>query len=174
MKRLIVLSVFALIILTVNAQQGTPVDRIFDKYSGQEGITTVYISSMMFDLMNKLDVDDPDYKEFKKATGGIKSMRILSQDQLKPGEKGFARELLDILPRDKYQQLMVVKEEGQDVLFLAREEKGQIVQFLLIVTGKNENALIDIQGIIDLESISKLSKGMGMEELEKLDELDQK
>ncbi|MFZ5939972.1 MAG: DUF4252 domain-containing protein [Bacteroidota bacterium] len=174
MKRLIILPVLLFSLCSAFAQQSTPVDKIFDKYSGKEGITTVYISSMMFNLMNNLEVNDPEYQDFKKATQGIKSMRILSQDQVKPGEKGFARELLDILPKDQYQQLMVVKEEGQDVLFLAREEKGVVVEFLLLVSGKDENALIDIQGVIDLESIASLSKGMGMEELEKLDELEKK
>ncbi len=174
MKRLVFLTVIAFGFMTATAQQSGPVDKIFDKYSGKEGITTVYISSMMFNLMNNLNVDDPEYKEFKKATQGIKMLRILSQDEVEPGEKGFAKELMEQLPKDQYEQLMMVKEEDQDVVFLAREEKGVVVEFLLIVTGSSENALIDIQGVIDLESIASLSKGIGIEELNNLDELDNK
>jgi len=172
MKRLILILVTLSSLSILSAQQTDLVDKVFEKYAGKEGITTVYISSLMFDLMNNLEVDDPEYNEFKNATKGIKALRILSQDVNKTGGKGFARELLDQLPKDKYQQLMVVKEEGQDVLFLAREEKGVVVEFLLIVSGDGENTLIDIRGVIDLESIASLSKGMGIEGLEKLDELE--
>ena len=70
---------------------------------------------------------------------------------------------------------MVVREKDSDVVFLAREEKGVIVELLLIAGGSNvsDNVLISIQGEIDLENISKLAKGLnieGMEELEKIDE----
>ncbi len=61
-----------LMILTLFAfGQKSAVDKVFDKYSGKEGYTTVYISSFMFNLLNSLETDDPDYNEFKKATAGI-------------------------------------------------------------------------------------------------------
>jgi hypothetical protein len=78
------------------------------------------------------------------------------------------------LPRDRYEELMVVKDSESDVIFLAREEDGIIVELLLIVGGEGEdNALIAITGEIDLNTIARLSETMdidGMEELEKLEE----
>ncbi|MCD4709429.1 MAG: DUF4252 domain-containing protein, partial [Bacteroidales bacterium] len=70
-----------LIMLTLFATgQNTAVDKVFDKYSGKEGYTTVYISSFMFNLLSNIETDDPEYNEFKKATSGIKSIKILTQD----------------------------------------------------------------------------------------------
>ena len=46
--------------------QKSAVDKVFDKYSGKDGYTTVYISSYMFNLLSSLESDDPDYNEFKK------------------------------------------------------------------------------------------------------------
>ena len=68
-----------------------------------------------------------------------------------------------------------MKEKNSNVVFLAREENGVIVELLLIAGGSSadDNVLISIQGVIDLENISKLSKGLnigGMESLEKIDE----
>jgi hypothetical protein len=77
------------------------------------------------------------------------------------------------LPRNEYEELMVVKDSESDVIFLAREEGGVIVELLLIVSGDDDNALIAITGEIDLNTIAKLSKAMnidGMEELENLEE----
>jgi len=152
--------------------QNSAVDKIFDKYSGQDGYTTVYISSFMFNLLNSLEVDDPEYDEFKQATSGINSIKILTQEG--SDSEAFGKELLDMLPRSEYKELMVVKEEDEEVLFLAREEGGKITEFLLIVSGGGEDALIAIQGDIDLESISSIASGLdmpGMENLEELDEL---
>ena len=70
-----------LIMLTLFTMgQNSAVDKVFDKYSGKEGYTTVYISSFMFNMLNSLETDDPEFDEFKKATSGIKSIKILTQD----------------------------------------------------------------------------------------------
>ena len=160
-----------LIMLTLFATgQNTAVDKVFDKYSGKEGYTTVYISSFMFNLLSNIETDDPEYNEFKKATSGIKSIKILTQDG--GNSKPFGAELLKMLPRSEYKEMMVVKDQDEEVLFLAREEGGKITEFLLIVSGGDEDALIAIQGDIDLESISSIASGLDMPGLENLEEIE--
>ena len=159
-----------LIMLTLFTMgQNSAVDKVFDKYSGKEGYTTVYISSFMFNMLNSLETDDPEFDEFKKATSGIKSIKILTQDG--GNSVPFGAELLEMLPRSEYQEMMVVKDQDEDVLFLAREENGKITEFLLIVSGGGEDVLIAIQGDIDLESISKIASGFDMPGLENLEDL---
>ena len=160
-----------LIMLTLFAMgQNSAVDKVFDKYSGKEGYTTVYISSFMFNLLSSLETDDPEYNEFKKATSGITSIKILTQDG--GNSKAFGAELLEMLPRSEYKEMMVVKDQNEEVLFLAREEGGKITEFLLIVSGGGEDALIAIQGDIDLESISSIASGLDMPGLENLEEIE--
>ena len=150
--------------------QNSAVDKVFDKYSGKEGYTTVYISSFMFNMLNSLETDDPEFDEFKKATAGIQSIKILTQDG---GEsEAFGAELLEMLPRSEYKEMMVVKDQDEDVLFLAREENGKITEFLLIVSGGGEDALIAIQGDIDLESISSIASGLDMPGFENLEDIE--
>jgi hypothetical protein len=150
--------------------QNSAVDRIFDKYSGKEGYTTVYISSFMFNLINKLDIDDPEYNEFKKATSGINSIRILTQDGKE--SQAFGKELLAQLPKNEYQEMMKVKDGDEDVLFLAREDGGKVTEFLLIVSGgSDQDVLIAITGDIDLESLSSLGSALDMPGMENLDEM---
>lgn len=78
-----------------------------------------------------------------------------------------------MLPRSEYQEMMTVKDQDEDVLFLAREENGKITEFLLIVSGGGEDALIAIQGDIDLESIAGIASGLDMPGLENLGELEE-
>ena len=168
MKRIILSGVAIIFTLAVFGQKSA-VDKVFDKYSGKDGYTTVYISSFMFKMLSQLDVDDPEYNEFKKATSGISSIKILTQDG--SNSEAFGKELLEMLPRDEYQEMMVVKDQEEEVLFLAREEGGKISEFLLIVSGGGEDALIAIQGDIDLESIASIASGLDMPGLENLEDL---
>jgi hypothetical protein len=171
MKRIVMAGAVLLLGMALYGQQSA-VDRVFDKYSGKDGYTTVYISSFMFNMLNSLEVDDPDYQEFKKATSGINSIKILTQDS--GDSDDFGRELLDQLPRAEYKEMMKVKDGEEEVLFLAKEAGGIISEFLLIVSGGSEDVLIAITGEIDLESLSSIASGLdmpGMENLEELDEL---
>ena len=171
MKRIVIAGALLLFTLTVIGQKSA-VDKVFDKYSGKDGYTTVYISSFMFNLLNSLEVDDPEYNDFKKATSGINSIKILTQEG--GSSVSFGRELLDMLPRSEYKEMMTVKDDDEEVLFLARENGGVITEFLLIVSGDDgEDALIAIQGNIDLESLSSIAEGLDMPGLKNLEELEE-
>lgn len=169
MKRIIIFSAIFLSGMMAYGQQSA-VDKVFDKYSGREGYTTVSISSFMFNLLNSLETDDPEYEEFKKATSGIKSIKILAQDGA--GSESFGEELLRMLPRSEYQEMMTVKDQEEEVLFLAKESGGKITEFLLIVSGGSDDVLIAITGDIDLESLSSIAAGLDIPGMENLDELD--
>ena len=151
--------------------QGSAVDKVFDKYAGKEGYTTVHISSFMFKLMAGIETDDPEYEEFQKATSGINSLRILTQED--GNSVAFGKELLDMLPRQEYQEMMKVKDGDEEVLFLAREEGGKISEFLLIVSGGGEDVLIAITGEIDMESLSSIAGSLDMPGMENFDELEE-
>jgi len=79
---------------------------------------------------------------------------------------------LEMLPRSEYQEMMVVKDQDEDVLFLAREEGGKVTEFLLIVSGGGEDVLIAIQGDIDLESIASIAAGLDMPGFENLEDIE--
>lgn len=171
MKRTIIVSAMFLMGVFAFGQQSA-VDEVFDKYSGKDGYTTVYISSFMFNLLNSLDVDDPEYNEFKKATSGINSIKILTQDG--GDSEAFGKELLEMLPRSEYQEMMRVKDQEEEVLFLAKESGGKISEILLIVSGGSDDVLIAITGDIDLESLSSIASGLDIPGMENLDELEKR
>lgn len=168
MKKVIV-NLIILLIPGMLLAQKTPVDELFDKYSGKEGFTSVYITSYMFSMFTDVETDDPEFDELMK---NLKAIKILATDETYNGNANFYKEIIDKLPMDQYKELMVIKEKDQDVKFLINEKDGKIIELLLIAGGKDENALISIQGNIDLKNISKLSKSMQIEGLEHLEEID--
>jgi hypothetical protein len=167
----IILNLVLLISPFLLIAQNTPVDELFEKYSGKEGFTSVYITSYMFSMFADMETEDPELDELVKNLTGIK---ILATDETYSGNANFYTEIINKLPLSKYKELMVIKEKDQDVKFLIHEKDGKIIELLLIAGGKNENALISIQGNIDLKNISKLSKSMQIEGLEHLEEIEEK
>ncbi|HAN19852.1 MAG: hypothetical protein A2X13_12790 [Bacteroidetes bacterium GWC2_33_15] len=170
MKNLFFLISIFLFSGVLNAQN-TPVDQLFDKYSGKEGFTSVYITSYMFSMFSDVESEDPEFDELIK---NLKAIKILATDETYSGNINFFKEIIDKLPKDQYKELMVIKEKDQDIKFLVNEKNGKIIELLLIAGGANENALISIQGNIDLKNISKLSKSMKIDGLEHLEEIDKK
>jgi len=168
MKKVILNLIFLLSPFIILAQK-TPVDELFDKYSGKEGFTSVYITSYMFSMFTDVETDDPEFDELMK---NLKAIKILATDETYNGNANFYKEIIDKLPMSQYKELMVIKEKDQDVKFLINEKDGKIIELLLIAGGKDENALISIQGNIDLKNISKLSKSMQIEGLKHLEEID--
>lgn len=170
MKTKIVLAfiIMTSISLSIFAQKN-PVDRLFDKYGGKDGFTTVYISGKMFSLIS--DIQDED-DELKESMSNIESIKILTteDDSLVNPEINFYNGVIKDLEVDEYEEFMIVKEKNQDVKFLVKEENGKIVELLLLVGGKGNNAMISIRGLIDLESISQISKSIneqGIVDIEK-------
>jgi hypothetical protein len=170
MKSLIIMLVLSGSVLTINAQT-SPVDKLFDKYAEKEGFTTVYITQYMFSMFKDVKTDDKDFDNLVKS---LKSIRILALDNENPAKGvNFYTEMMKDLPVKDYKELMVIKEKGQDVKFLVKDNLGKINELLLIAGGK-ENALICIQGNIDLKSISKLSKAMKIQGMDQLGKMQQK
>lgn len=167
--RKVILILFVILFPVMLMAQKSPVDELFDKYSGQEGFTSVYITSYMFSMFSDLETDDPEFDALIKNLKGIK---ILATDDSYKGNTNFYNEIIAKLPMEQYKELMVIKEKDQDVKFLVNEKDGKITELLLIAGGESDNALISIQGDIDLKNISKLSKSMNINGLEHLEEID--
>jgi hypothetical protein len=163
------LLIIALILFPLSASpQENPVDKIFEKYAGRDGFTSVFISRHMFSLFSSVETRDQDMEDiFGKLTG----IRILTSKKA-PGVNFFA-EIMKDLPAGEYQELMVIREKGQDFKFLVRENTdGQISELLMVAGGDSNNALISIRGNIDLNTIAKLSRSMKIDGLDALERIE--
>jgi len=163
MKRSILLLIVLALGMSSFAQRN-PIDVIFDKYSGTEGITTVFISSKMFSLIAGVELDDDELEE---VVSKLKSIRILTvEDEELNNKLNFFLELEGNLDFSEYEELMVVKESDKDLKFLVKEKGNRIDELLMVGGGPGQNVLISIKGDLSLENISKISQTMGIKELQ--------
>ena len=158
----------------VNAQ--SIMDKMYDKYSGTEGFTSVYISKYMFDMFRSDETGagskEDDMEKLITKLDGIKIL-VTDDDPATQAPVDLYKEIMKVLPSSQYKEVMVVKEKDQDIKFYAKEVNSKVTELLLVIGGKDESALISIQGDIDMKNISKLAKSMnieGMENLEKMED----
>jgi hypothetical protein len=164
MKRTLILLLLSALITPVFGQSN-PIDEMFDKYSGMDGFTTIYISSKMFSLIARADMED---EELQEMMNNLKSIRILTvdDDSTSTVKVNFYKELERNLDFSRYEELMVVKDGSKDLKFLIKE-KGRKIEELLMIGGGNDggNILLSIKGDLSLQNISDISSKIGIDEL---------
>ena len=169
MKSLVVIAMLMPLFL----QAQSPLDKVFEKYSTNDKFTTVNFSKDMFQLFASMsDPKDTGNVEFQKAISKMTGLKVMSTnvDSIKPDPAlAFYNEAAAVFPPAVYKELLNVNDKGTNVRFLTKEDtKGTITEIVMLEKGKKEIVIMSITGIIDLATVSKISKSMdikGMEEL---------
>lgn len=173
MKRCAFISV--LILLACNTGAQSIIDKLFDKYSGTEGYTSVYISKYMFDMFRSNNTAESASDENMNAVisklTGIKIL-VTDDDPATPAPVNLYNEMMKVLPSSPYKEIMVVKEKDKNIKFYVKENGNRVAELLMVIGGSDENVLISIQGDIDMKNISKLAKGMNIEGMENLEKME--
>lgn len=170
MKRIVVSLASLLILISGINAQNRAVDKLFEKYGGKEGFTTVVITKHMFSLFNQVETTADD--EYMNMIKNLDNIRILSAPGQAASGINFFSEMRDALPEKEYEELMLIREGDEDIRFLIKKEKEQIAELLMIMSGPQDNVLISIRGIIDMETIAKLSRSMNIEGMENLEKIE--
>jgi hypothetical protein len=161
MKRILITLVL-LIPLMVMAQDGSPIDKLFNKYANKEGFTTVNISGKLLSFASKFDDSKSKDAEMLEKISGI---RILSvEDSSLNKGLNFYKELeVDgFFKNHNYEVLMEVTEKNEVVRFFGRSGGSGKLSELLLVVGGNSNTLISIRGVIDPDDIAKLTGSLDL------------
>ena len=163
MKKIAFLLPMLMIPFFMNAQK-SPVDKLFDKYYGKEGFTTVLVTPDMFEMVVKMEKSSGEI-EGMEILKKIKRVRVIAQEEERDVQAGvdFMDELKGV-DFDDYKELVVVKEADQEVLILAKEEDGKLSE-LLVLVGGDENVLVSVEGRFTMEDLNALSDLDGLEAL---------
>jgi len=147
----------------------------FDKFDGQDDVTSIIVNKKMFELMSKVKMDASD-KQAQQYLNLIKKL-----DNLKVFTTKSTRVENDMkVVVDKYikssglEELMRVNDNGKSIKILVKSGANdtQVKELLMFIDGaKNEDTvLMSLTGDFDLNEISVLTDKMripGGDELKK-------
>ena len=130
----------------------------FDKFDGQDGVTSIIVNKKMFDLMSKVKVDASD-KETQQYLNLIKKLDNLKVFTTKSNRVEGEMKLV----ADKYiktaglEELMRVNENGRNVKILVKSgaTDSQIRELLMFIEGaeNDDTLLMSLTGNFDLNEI---------------------
>jgi len=161
MKKL-VLFLAVLMPLALIAQK-TPVDKLFDKYANQKGFTTVNISGKLLGFASQLETGNEETSDLLSSLKGIRVLTVEDEELNK--KLDFFQELESdgFFKNNNFEVLMEVTEENEVVRFLAKDAGNGKISDLLLIVGGDDNTLISISGIIDPESIGKITGALNID-----------
>ena len=142
--------------------QKTPIDKLFQKYYGKDGFTTVLVTQDMFEVISNMEKEKGD---FDGTLGKISRVRVIAQEDEAAAEGVNFMEELKGVEFDDYKELVVVKEADQEVMILAKEEDGKLREFLVLVGGE-DNVLVSIEGKFTMDDLDALSDLDGLDVLD--------
>ncbi len=167
MKKLSLIAITVLIPI-ISMAQNPAIEKLFDKYQGSDGFTTVLVTQDAFKMISSMESEEG---ELDNPLSKIKNVRVLAQeDEATIEGLNFYDELKKDMDFSQYKELVVVKEKDQDVWVMAKENNGRLAELVVIVGGE-ENVLVWIEGDFTFEELSELSNLGGIDHLKILNEL---
>lgn len=176
-KTILITALFLLAQVPAIIQAQTAIDKLYEKYAGQDGFTSINISPGMFQMLSDLDTDDSteEVKEAQNVMDQLKSLKMLVYEPKEGHKFDFMSEVKKTVKLDDYVELMSIREEDTDIRFLVKKTKdGHVSELLMLVDDDNEGMIMSMTGNIDMNTISEIGKSMNMKGMENLDKLDKK
>ena len=153
----------------INAQKDK-LDQLFDKYQESEGVTSIKIAKPMFNMLNKLNINDSELEQIKPLLSKINGLRILivekptaanntgSQNKLNLGDfQSLQSDINNSIKNMKYEELMTVNSKDNKIKFLSSDATNGILDNLLLnISSEGNTVLMMLDGKISMDDVNKL------------------
>ncbi len=160
MKKLAIVLVFAVLPLVSSAQGN------FDKYENMKDVSSVIVTSKMFKLLSKIDIEsnDKEVQEYMNLVENIKNIKVFATDSDAIGNKMRA-DVASYLKSSTLDELMRVNTDGKNVKFYSKpgRDDDHVSELFMFLDGVKEGGdgpdtvVLTITGDIDLKQVSKIA-----------------
>lgn len=172
MKKLMIITIAFMLPFVSSAQN-------FEKYVGMKGVDEVVITSKMFKLLTRIDLnaDDPETQQYIDLIENLKEIRIFTTKEENIRQQ-MSTDVASYLQKDSLEELMRVTESDKSVKFYYKPGRNEnyVSQLFMFMEGKEKDrpisVILNITGDIDLAQVSKLARDLkipGGEELENIE-----
>lgn len=150
-------------------------NKLYDKYAGKDGVTSINISPEMFKLLSSIDMSDSadEAKDTKNVIDQLAGLKMLVYEN--PENKsveGFYKDIKNFLPLKDYAELMTVNDKESDIKFLIKKSgKNRISELLMIVKSDDEVLVMSMVGDLDMNTISEIGNSIDMKGMDNLDKI---
>lgn len=129
-------------------------DDFFKKFADREDITSVYISKSMLRLMPNVQADGIDVGSVASKLDNIQILSCEKQEVVPL----IRQELKYISPKNGYEELMKVNDEGEHTVIYLKETPGHSKEYILLCDEKKELTVVILKGSLSLSDIQGIIK----------------
>ena len=154
MKKIFIAAMLLAITFSAFAQSGKD---FYNKYSGKEGVSAVYISPSMFRLMNSIpdiqfDSSDVNLGNIIKTFQGMYILDI--ENEILAGK--LASDVEGLLASGKFELLVEAVDGGERVRIYIVSKGETVTDFLMVAAEKGSTSVISIQGEMPFDELEKI------------------
>ena len=158
MRKIILVIALVFISNTIFAQQ-----TLFDKFNGNENVTSVVVNKKMFSLLSKMKVEDKETQQYVNLIKKLDNLKVFVTTN-----SSWASEMKatagKYLKTASLEELMQVNDKGKLVKIYVKSgaTDSQIKELFMFVegSGKEETVLMSLTGNFDLDELSVLTEKM--------------
>ncbi|MDR1356298.1 MAG: DUF4252 domain-containing protein [Tannerellaceae bacterium] len=132
---------------------GRAQNKLFDKYAEMDGVTSVYISKSMFNMLPSVDVN----VNLTNIKGKIDYLQLLSTEQKDKIEQ--MRKEFSTLATGKLQEFIRVHSDGTRINFYATVNGEKIENFIMLSDVDSVYTVIQLTGSFTLKEIQEIASG---------------
>lgn len=165
----IIICIVLLYVPIASFAQSKAIEDFYNHYKGQEDISRVELKGGILNLVAKF-TDESDADEIIRK---VTKLRVLDIDRGKLVSKSDLNRLEKAVKKDRFEDLMQIRDEGDDIHILIREQEGAVTDILVLIYGDDGFTMLSLEGKMRFKDIQNLSiEFEGGEHLEKVSDKD--
>ncbi|ACU08662.1 hypothetical protein FIC_02227 [Flavobacteriaceae bacterium 3519-10] len=169
MKKIILIFALFFSFANVSAQKDK-LDQLFEKYQETEGVTSIKIAKPMFNMLNKLNINDSELDQIKPLLSKINGLKILIVEKPEtpttPGTdnkkeldlfQNLQADISNSIKNMRYEELMTVNSKDNKIKFLSSDATNGILDNLLLsINSEGNTVLMMLDGKISMDDVNNL------------------
>ncbi|MCA1758947.1 MAG: DUF4252 domain-containing protein [Bacteroidales bacterium] len=165
MKTVKIFSVAIFLLLFQNGFAQSKSDKMYDAFSGKEGISEFSFSKSMIDA---IDIDLGDDGDEKRVTGDLHQIRFMSYNPKKGSLSGseFTKKTIGYLPKSAYKKYEGEDDEDAEIWLAGGKKKFSECHFFLKNQKEDQiRIVVSFYGnfrVNDLKSLKEAGKNMAL------------
>lgn len=155
MKKSVICAIFTVLAtLTSFAQSG---ESIYKKYSGNKGVSAVYISPSMFKMIGKLpdlEIDDTDVN----LSGIVQTLNglYIIEAENKSISDALLSDVEKFVGSKKYELMMEVRSDDETVRIYTSGNENIVEGFVMLALEDDETVFISLDGTMPRKELEKI------------------
>lgn len=145
--------------------QSKAIADFYEHYQSQEDISRVELKGGILNLVAKFTNESEADELIRKVT----KLRVLNMKEGNLVPAADLKRLVKAVKKDHFEDLMQIRDDGDDIHILIREKGGAVTDILVLIHGAEKFTMLSLEGKMRFKDIQNLNiEFEGGEHLEKV------